>query len=101
RPELRRVIDDGGARAPPSSSRVRMSRLALLLLILPLPFTPASADDYLATLKSAAHAQGLQDAPEWRALLHHQGGSSEAVTPGFFLAVDGAHDPAAELDATL
>src|SRR5579859_8039757 len=76
-----------------------MSRLLSLLLL--LPFVSAHADDYLTGLTAAAHAQHLQDAPEWRALLHYRGVASEALTPAFFLAADGAHEPAAELDATL
>ena len=75
--------------------------LRLLSLILLLPSTAAHADDYLAGLRAAAHARGLAQAPEWRALLHYHGNGSEAVTPDFFLASHGAQDPAAELDATL
>jgi len=78
-----------------------MSRLFLILLIALLPVTAASADDYLSSLEAAAQTQRLGDAPEWRALLHYRGHASEVVTPDFFLAADGRHDPAAELGATL
>lgn len=75
--------------------------LRLLSLLLLLPYTAAHADDYLAGLRAVAHSRDLARAPEWRALLHYRGHTSEAVTPDFFLAPDGAEDPAAELDATL
>lgn len=78
-----------------------MHRTPLLLLIALLSSTAASADDYLSDLEAQARAQHLAQAPEWRALLHYHGHDSEVVTAGFFLARDGRHDPAAELDATL
>ena len=68
---------------------------------------PAAADSYLPELQTAARRAHLAEAPEWRALLHYDedllgaGVTSEAVTPAFFLAKDGRHDPQAELDATL
>ena len=68
---------------------------------------PAAAADYLPELQAEARTRHLSDAPEWHALLHYDadplgpGYTSEAVTPAFFLAKDGRHDPQAELAATL
>ena len=85
-----------------------MSLRPLIFLALAAAWTlPAGAADYLPELQASARAQHLAEAPEWRALLHYdadllgRGYTSEAVTPAFFLAEDGRHDPWAELDATL
>jgi hypothetical protein len=48
-----------------------------------------------------ASAAELHDDPGWRALLHYDGGKSEADSPDFFLAPDGKKNPQAELEATL
>src|SRR5262249_43305475 len=84
-----------------------MSLRLLIPLLAAAWAVPAAAADYLPELQAAARAQHLSEAPEWRALLHYDrdhlgsGFTSEAVTPAFFLAKDGRHDPAAELDAPL
>lgn len=56
-------------------------------------------------LVALARARRLQEAVTWRRLLHYRqgwfGGESQARSPSFFLAKDGAEDPAAELEATL
>ena len=62
---------------------------------------------HLGALLTDAHARGLAQAPEWRALLHYRprafgGWKSEADGPGFFLAGPaGRTDAQAELDATI
>jgi hypothetical protein len=48
-----------------------------------------------------AQAKALAMHRYWLALLHYSGGSSEVRSPAFFLSPAGAHDPAAELAATL
>lgn len=62
---------------------------------------PQPPDDLIAE----AVARDLHEHPAWRALLHYRGegnaAESEVVTPGFFLAERGRHDPEAELRATL
>lgn len=69
--------------------------------------TPAGRAQHLAALLTDAHARGLSEAPQWRALLHYRprtfgGWKSEADGAGFFLAgAAGRTDPRAELDATL
>lgn len=61
----------------------------------------------LAALLADAHARGLAESPQWRALLHYRprafgGWRSEADGGGFFLAGPaGRTDPAVELDATI
>lgn len=62
---------------------------------------------YLKKLQTRAAQRHLAASDEWHALLHyepnwmHGGVHSEVASPWFFLADDGATDPAAELDATL
>jgi len=74
------------------------------------PFIPASAHaegDYLQTLLARAQTRGLARSRTWQVLLHYHpslfgGWSSSADGDGFFLAGrKGAHDPEAELGATL
>jgi Domain of unknown function (DUF4105) len=48
-----------------------------------------------------AKERRLSEHPYWRALLHYKGGSSEIVSPEFFLSPQGSADAAAELAATL
>src|SRR5688572_1394842 len=48
-----------------------------------------------------AKEKRLSEHPYWRALLHYKGGSSEIVSPEFFLSPQGSADAAAELAATL
>lgn len=56
---------------------------------------------FLFLLISPLQAAELHDDPGWRALLHYDGGKSEADGPEFFLAPDGKKNPKAELEATL
>ncbi|MFP4561018.1 MAG: DUF4105 domain-containing protein [Thiohalorhabdus sp.] len=81
---------------------------ALLGLLLGLlgPAPAAGAEDaYLAELIQAAREQDLAASPQWRALLHYEGGrtggESRADDPDFFFAPEGKTDPRAELEATL
>ncbi|MDE2196635.1 MAG: DUF4105 domain-containing protein, partial [Gammaproteobacteria bacterium] len=75
--------------------------------LLPYPSAWAADQAYLQQLTREAGQRQLQAAPEWRALLHYKadllggGYTSEAVTPGFFLAAGGRTHPGAELRATL
>ena len=67
---------------------------------------PARAQ-HIAALITDAHARGLAESPQWRALLHYQAGAfggwkSGADGLGFFLAGKvGRTEPQAELDATI
>ncbi|MFZ4552468.1 MAG: DUF4105 domain-containing protein [Aquabacterium sp.] len=73
----------------------------------PAPALPPAQQAYLHTLQAQARAQHLAQHPMWRTLLHMRvhpltgRDRSLADDPGFFTAPDGAHQPAAELDATL
>lgn len=74
----------------------------LWALLFPAPLLAGSAAEAWAQIE---HRRLWHD-PVWQALLHHEGaflGSdrSRIVTPGFFLAPDGAKDPRAELKATV
>jgi hypothetical protein len=57
----------------------------------------AVAERWLA----AAVAQRLHQDPQWLALLHYVNGNSLVDSPAFFLDSRGAHDPEAELRATI
>jgi len=61
----------------------------------------ALAETTLAELQASAQARSLHEAPTWRRLLYVRDGASEVISTDFFLAADGAGDPAAELAATL
>jgi len=84
-----------------------MRRLAAIcalgagLLAGPVP----GASPYVDTLVERAIAERLHETPAWRALLHYRGRGdaveSEVVSPHFFLAEGGRHDPEAELRATV
>lgn len=76
--------------------------LALLLV------APARAADapYLQTLIARAEARKLAESAEWAHLLHIEASAfgrrrSAVRSAWFFVSPDGAHDPAAELRATL
>lgn len=62
----------------------------------------AQADPaYLPALQQQARASALAASPTWRALLHYAPARSSVDDPRFFVSPAGAHDPQAELDATL
>ncbi len=66
-----------------------------------------AASRYLDDLVAQARDAGLAEDPAWRTLGHYRpdllGGGWHSLidSAGFFLAADGKHDPAAELEATL
>ena len=66
----------------------------------PPPPPPYSAAEIQAFADQAA-SRRLQDAPEWRTLLHWRGRRSLVDDPAFFLAPNGKHNAGAELNATL
>lgn len=84
-------------------------RIALLLIAVLSSAAGRAAGDpaYLAELQQAARAADLAAHPYWRKLGHYKdnrllsGASSSVDVAHFFLAADGKHDPAAELEATL
>jgi hypothetical protein len=89
------------------SGRLRAgARLVLLGCLLAVAPATAATDPVTALLQQA-NALDLARHPAWLALLHYRpgrlgaGGSSEADAPEFFLAPNGARNPAAELEATL
>ncbi len=100
-------FDRGGVRAIHPIRALPL--LFLLLLSLSAPARSAGApqadDPYLLSLLDDAHRLHLHDDPYWHTLLHYKGGilgfRSLVDDPRFFLAENGKHDPAAELDATL
>jgi len=66
----------------------------------------AAVNSYLAELIALAQEQQLHRERYWHILLHYQpnlaGGVGSLIDdPRFFLAANGKHDPAAELEATL
>lgn len=71
------------------------------------PTLGATRQEYLSRLIDEAHAQQLEERPEWRKLVHYKPSlipgahRSQVDAPDFFLADDGKVDPGAELDATL
>jgi hypothetical protein len=81
--------------------------LFFVLLYFPLTGRSAEPQDapYLDSLLDDAHRLRLSEDPYWHILLHYKGGlpgfRSLVDDPRFFLAENGKHDPAAELDATL
>ena len=87
--------------------RFRQFLFTLLFSLVCSSTVSASPNDYLAQLTQQAHDQQLQQRPEWHKLLHYKTGliagkyTSQVDAPRFFLANNGKHQPAAELDATL
>lgn len=92
--------------------RHRLYRLLLLACsalfpALAIAAVDASADSYLLQLQQTARQQQLARQAAWLDLLHVKphplSGRQRSLAddPGFFLAVHGQEDPAAELDATL
>ncbi|MCS3469895.1 hypothetical protein M2401_003635 [Pseudomonas sp. JUb42] len=80
-----------------------LKRLVYLALCACAPF---SATAQAAPNVGAEHLQQLANAPFWISLGHYETGKlggwrSYVDDPKFFLAADGAHDPKAELSATL
>ena len=61
----------------------------------------AFADSHDLNFQEQAVARQLAEQPEWRALLHYHDKGSYVDDASFFLAPEGAEDPAAELHATL
>lgn len=95
-------------RNPSVTGRLRATaRLALALFALAAVSPPASAADPQTRLLQRAIDLRLHAHSAWLALLHYRPdrfsgrGRSEADAPEFFLAANGATDPAAELAATL
>ena len=91
------------AETPPSSPRATPEEA---------PRAPAAAPGADASVAAAparaalhARAQALAATPYWHLLLRYEradgGVRSEARSPAFFLAPDGARDPAAEIHALL
>lgn len=79
-----------------------------LFVFLLLVFTSLTcvAEDVVSRLIAQADEKKLAASPYWHKLLHYQktnGGElvSEITSPHFFLSAQGAHDPNAELAATL
>jgi hypothetical protein len=62
------------------------------------PLIPEGSENPLVR---QANERRLAEHPYWLALLHYKAGSSEIVSPDFFLSPQGAGDAAAELAATL
>jgi len=102
----------------PAVSRIPISVFALLLLLLAVPAAAERPGDvpraasvraeqaaYADRLLEAARRRRLHEAPYWHILLHYSRGlaglRSLVDDPRFFLSPRGAHDPAAELEATL
>ncbi|MES1924527.1 DUF4105 domain-containing protein [Salinisphaera sp. T31B1] len=88
--------------------RFVLAALAVVLLVWGvLPAGAATSNPDLARLQAEAAEQGLADSREWRALIHYEdawlgrGLQSTVASDDFFLAANGRHDPAAELNATL
>jgi hypothetical protein len=52
-------------------------------------------------LLTLCHPASATDLAQWKRLLHYDNGSSEVVSPGFFLHERGGIDPLAELDLTI
>ena len=69
-------------------------------------FADPGSDAYQQELIERARQARLADEREWHLLLHYQnnllgGMASEEDDPGFFLSLQGKHNPQAELDATI
>ncbi len=73
----------------------------LLVILLFSGACHAEISDGLSELKQRASDKKLSQQIEWRNLLHFSNGRSHVVDDSFFYAENGAHDPAAELNATL
>ena len=81
--------------------------IAVALLCCAFQWASAATTSYLDELQQRSRNSGLAQQPAWRDLLHVKQHPltrqirSLADDPGFFLALNGARDPQAELDASL
>lgn len=87
-------------------SVARQRSWLLMLVVFALAAVSAVRADAVDDLVQRAHGRHLAEDPEWLRLGHYQpelfgAFKSQVDDPEFFLAPEGKHDPAAELDATI